>query len=64
VTLNANGINNPRSSKYYSHIFTTNDYFTKWQEVVALKRVISEQLITFLKDNFLSRFGVHDFFFN
>jgi hypothetical protein len=32
--------------------------FYKWQEAVALKRVDYEELIKFLKDNILSRFGV------
>jgi hypothetical protein len=49
---------NPKSSKGNSYILTTTDYFTKWPEVVALKTVDSEQLIQFLKDNILSRFGV------
>jgi hypothetical protein len=49
---------NPKSSKGNSYILTATDYFTKWQEVVALKTVDSEQLILFLKDNILSIFGV------
>jgi hypothetical protein len=49
---------NPKSSKGHSYIFTVIDYFTKWQEAVALKKVDYEELITFLKDNIFSRFGV------
>jgi hypothetical protein len=49
---------NPKSNKGHSYILTATDYFTKWQEVVSLKKVDSEELITFLKDNILSRFGV------
>jgi hypothetical protein len=49
---------NPKSSKGNIYILTATDYFTKWQEEVALKRDDSEELIKFLKDNILSRFGV------
>jgi hypothetical protein len=49
---------NPKSNKGHSYILTATDYFTKWQEVVALKTVDTEQLIMFLKDNILARFGV------
>jgi hypothetical protein len=34
----------------------------KWPKAVALKRVDSEELIKFLKDNILSRFGVPEKF--
>jgi hypothetical protein len=49
---------NPKSSKGHAYILTATYYFTKWKEAVALKRVDSEELIRFLKDNILSRFGV------
>jgi hypothetical protein len=44
------------------YILTTTDYFTKWQEAIALKKVDYEELIKFLKDNILSRFGVPEKF--
>jgi hypothetical protein len=44
------------------YILTTTYYFTKWQEAVALKKVDSEELIKFLKDNILSRFGIPEKF--
>jgi hypothetical protein len=53
---------NPKSSKGHMYIFTAIDYFTKWLEAVALNKVDSEELIKFLKDNILSRFGVPDKF--
>ena len=34
----------------------------KWPEAVALKKADAEELIKFLKDNILSRFGVQDKF--
>jgi hypothetical protein len=53
---------NPKSSKGHSYIITATDYFTKWQEAVALRNANSEQLIHFLKENVLSRFGVPEKF--
>ena len=53
---------NPRSSKGHMYILIATDYFTKWPEAVALKRVDSEELLKFLKDNILSRFSVPDKF--
>jgi transposase InsO family protein len=43
-------------------ILTTTDYFKKWPEAMALKKVDSEELIKFLKDNIFSRFDVLDKF--
>jgi hypothetical protein len=53
---------NPKYSKGHMYILTTTSYFTKWPEAVALKKVDVEELIGFLKDNVLSRFGVPDKF--
>jgi len=49
-------------SKQDMYILKATDYFTKWLEAVALKKVDVEELIRFLKDNILSRFGVPDKF--
>ena len=40
------------------YILMATNYFTKWLEVVALKKVDSEELIKFLKGTNFSRFGV------
>jgi transposase InsO family protein len=40
------------------YILKATNYFMKWLEEVALKKVDAEELIKFLKDNILSRFGV------
>jgi hypothetical protein len=53
---------NQNSSKGHMYILTTTDYFTKWPEVVALKKADFEELIKFLKDNISLRFGVPDKF--
>ena len=60
--LDVVGLINLKSRKGYMYILTATDYFTKWLEVVALKKVDAEELIGFLKDNILSRFGVPDKF--
>jgi hypothetical protein len=44
------------------YILTTIDYFKKWIEVAALKKVDDEELIGFLKENIMSRFFVPDKF--
>jgi len=44
------------------YILTSTDYFTKWPEAVTLKKADVEELIRFLKDNILLRFGVPDKF--
>jgi len=49
---------NPNLSKGHAYIITTTGYFTKWQEVVALRNVDLVHLIHFLKQNIMSRFGV------
>ena len=49
---------NPKSRKGHLYILTTTNYFTKWKEVVALKREEFDELIRFLKENILARFGV------
>ena len=49
---------NPKSSKFHLYILTTTDFFTKWKETIALKKEDSKELIKFLKNNILSRFGV------
>jgi hypothetical protein len=50
-------INHPSST---GHIFslTAKDYFTKWIEVVPLKRAQYEQIIFFLETNIFSHFGL------
>jgi hypothetical protein len=49
---------NPKSSKGHTYILTATDYFMKWKEATTLKKVDSDELVKFLKDNILSRFGV------
>jgi hypothetical protein len=44
------------------YILTTTDYFMKWRKTMAPKKADVEELVRFLKDNILSRFGVPDKF--
>jgi transposase InsO family protein len=56
--LDVVGSINPNYSKGNLYILTTTNYFTKWSKAVVLKKVDAEELIKFLKDNIMSRFGV------
>lgn len=58
IKLDVVGWINPKSSKGHMYILTTTNYFTKWTESVALKKVDAEELIRFLKENFMSLFCV------
>jgi len=53
---------NPKSNKGHAYIITTTNYFTKWQEDVALRNVDSEKLMFLLKENILSKFVVPEKF--
>jgi hypothetical protein len=53
---------NLKSSKGNMYILTATDYFKKWPEVVVMKKFDVEELIGFLKNNIMSRFGVPDKF--
>jgi len=48
---------NPPSFACHIFILTTTDYFTKWLEVVPLKKVHDEQVINFLENIIFSCFG-------
>jgi hypothetical protein len=53
---------NLKYSKGHMYILKTTDYFTKWIEAMALKKVGAKELIGFHKDNIFLRFGVPDKF--
>jgi hypothetical protein len=60
--LDVVGTINPKYRKRHMYILIAIYYFMKWMEAVELKKVDFEELIKFLKDNILSRFGVLDKF--
>eukprot|EP00253_Pinus_taeda_P023135 PITA_23135 len=48
----------PHSSKQHRYILTATDYFTKWVEVVPLKIANSENIIEFIDQFIITRFGL------
>jgi len=48
----------PPSSKNHKFILVAADYFTKWVEAVPLKNVTSKEMIEFVKEHIIYRFGI------
>jgi hypothetical protein len=49
---------NPPSSKGHQYILAITDYFTKWVEVIPMKSVTSKDVINFIKEHVIHRFGI------
>jgi hypothetical protein len=49
---------NPPSSKGHQYILAITDYFTKWVEAIPMKTVASKDVINFIKEHVLHRFGI------
>jgi hypothetical protein len=49
---------NPPSSKGHRFILAITDYFTKWVEAVPMKSVASKNVINFVKEHVIYRFGI------
>jgi hypothetical protein len=49
---------NPPSSKGHQFILAVTDYFTKWVEAVPMKSVTSRNVINFVKEHVINRFGI------
>jgi hypothetical protein len=49
---------NPPSSKGHKFVLLATDYFTKWVEVIPLKKVTSENMVEFVKEQIIYRFGI------
>jgi hypothetical protein len=49
---------NPPSSKGHQFILAITDYFTKWVEAVPMKSVASRDVIQFVKEHVIHRFGI------
>jgi hypothetical protein len=49
---------NPPSSKGHKFILAITDYFTKWVEAVPMKSVASRDVIQFVKEHVIHRFGI------
>jgi hypothetical protein len=50
-------INSP-SSKWHKFVLLATDYFTKWVEAIPLKKVTSENMVEFVKEHIMYRFGI------
>jgi hypothetical protein len=49
---------NPPSSRGHQFILAIADYFTKWVEAVPMKSVTSRDVINFVKEHVIHRFGI------
>jgi hypothetical protein len=49
---------NPPSSKGHKFVLLATDYFTKWVEAIPLKKVTSENMVEFVKEHTIYRFGI------
>jgi hypothetical protein len=49
---------NPPSSKGQQFILAVTNYFTKWVEAVPMKSVTSRDVINFIKEHVIHRFGI------
>ena len=48
----------PTSSKGHNFILVATDYFAKWVEVIPLKKVEQKEVIQFIKEQIIHRFGI------
>jgi hypothetical protein len=49
---------NPPSSKGHKFVLLATDYFTKWVESIPLKKVTSKNMVEFVKEHIIYRFGI------
>jgi hypothetical protein len=49
---------NPTTSKGHQFILAITDYFTKWVEAVPMKSVASKDVINFIKEHVIHKFGI------
>jgi hypothetical protein len=49
---------NPPSSKGHQYILAIMYYFTKWVEAIPMKSVTSKDVINFIKEHVIHRFGI------
>jgi hypothetical protein len=49
---------NPPSSKGHKFVLLATNYFTKWVEEIPLKKVTSENMVEFVKEHIIYRFGI------
>ena len=49
---------NPPSSKGHRFVLVATDYFTKWTEAVPLKNMTHREVVEFITENIIHRFGI------
>ena len=49
---------NPPSSKEHRFVLVATDYFTKWSEAVPLKNMTHREVIEFITEHIIHRFGI------
>ena len=49
---------NPPSSKGHRFVLVATDYFTKWTEAVPLKNMTYREVIEFITEHIIHRFGI------
>ena len=49
---------NPSSSKGHRFVLVATDYFTKWTEAVPLKNMTHQEVIEFITEHIIHRFGI------
>ena len=49
---------NPPSSKGHHFVLVATDYFTNWAEVVPLKNMTHREVIEFITEHIIHRFGI------
>ena len=52
------GQTNPPSSKGHRFVLVSTDYFTKWTEAVPLKNMTHREVIEFITEHIIHRFGI------
>jgi hypothetical protein len=48
----------PASSKGYQFVLVATDYFTKWMEAVKLKNMMHKEVILFISEHIIHKFGI------
>ena len=48
----------PPSNKGHKFILVATDYFTKWVEAIPLRTVTSKNMVDFVKEHIIYRFGI------
>jgi transposase InsO family protein len=56
--MDMSGKINPPSSKGHQYILAIMDYFTKWVEAIRMKSVTSKDVVNFIKEHVIHKFGI------